>query len=59
MTQQKKKREENQEKEETEYNKFMKIFLQYECVKEWSRSLMKNGSRKVHLLGKGVIASAH
>ena len=34
MTQQKKKREENQEKEETEYNKFMKIFLQYECVKE-------------------------
>jgi hypothetical protein len=34
MTQQKKKREENQEKEETEYNKFMKNFLQYECVKE-------------------------
>ena len=59
MTQQKKKREENQEKQETEYKKFMKIVLPYECVKEWSRSLMKNWSRKVHLLGEGVIASAH
>jgi hypothetical protein len=59
MTQQKKKREENQEKKETEYKKFMQIVLPYECVKEWSRSLMKNWSRKVHLLGEGVIASAH
>ena len=59
MTQQKKKKEENQEKKETEYKEFITIVLPYECVKDWSRSLMKNGSRKVHISGEGVIASAH
>ena len=44
---------------ETENKEFMTIVLPYECVNDWSKNLLKNGSRKVHISGEGVIDSAH